>query len=203
MPFFDMLSYVITLIAIAVAPGPVVLMLMVRAASDDIKGAAGFGVGFALGGVLIITAVCFGLSAWLTAVPEVLEYSKYAMIAYISWLAWGIWKGGFDLTGTCKPVRGSVWSSICAGVATCMISPYMMVLFPLVLPGMMDITAIQMPDFLIVALMTFFALSLGVALIVVGAAQLRRIARCPRSTMILNRTLAVVLVTVGGGMAVT
>lgn len=47
MSYADSLSYVLTLVAIAVAPGPVVLMMMVRTASNDVRGATGFGVGFA------------------------------------------------------------------------------------------------------------------------------------------------------------
>jgi len=201
MLFFDMISYYVTLVAIAVAPGPVVLMLIVRAASKDTIGAAGFGFGYALGGVLIITAVCFGLGAWLTAVPEVLTYSKYVMVAYFVWMARGIWKGGFDLNGNCDIKRRSIWSSMGAGLATCMISPYMMVLFPLVLPEIMDNMVIQMPDFLIVALTTFLALGSGSAIVVCFAAQLSRIARSPRSTLILNRSMATILVLIGGGMA--
>lgn len=201
MSLVDTFSYFVTLVAIAVAPGPVVLMLMVRSASNDIKGAAAFGLGFALGGVLIITAVCFGLSAWLTAVPEVFEYSKYVMIAYILWMAWGIWKGGFDLNATCKQERKSVWSSVCAGLITCFISPYMMILFPLVLPEMTNITLIEMPDFLLIALSTFAALATGAALIVGFAAQLTRLARSEKSMAIMNRTLASLLVFGGGWMA--
>ncbi|MFT5799490.1 MAG: threonine/homoserine/homoserine lactone efflux protein [Candidatus Azotimanducaceae bacterium] len=200
MPITDSLSYFITLVAIAIAPGPVVLMLMARAASNDVKGAAGFGFGFAMGGVAIISAVCFGMSAWLTAVPEVLNYSKYIMIGYIVWMARGIWKGGFDLNKDGDAKRQSILTSIGAGIITCMISPYMMILFPLVLPEMMDITVIRMPDFLIVAVITFLALACGAALIVGFAAQLRRIAKSPRATLIMNRSLATILVMVGGGM---
>jgi threonine/homoserine/homoserine lactone efflux protein len=201
MSFPDIFSYFTTLVAIAIAPGPVVLMLMVRSAGNDAKGAVGFGFGFALGGVLIICAVCFGLNAWLTAVPEVFEYSKYVMMAYILWMARGIWKGGFDMNSTCDVACGSIGSSISAGLFTCFISPYMMVLFPLVLPELMDITVITMPDFLIVAVTTFLALATGAALIVCCAAQLRRIARSDRGMLILNKTLAVLLVSVGGWMA--
>ena len=104
----DMFSFFVTVIAIAVAPGPVVLMLIVRSASNDAAGAVSFGLGFALGGVLIISAVCFGLSAWLTSVPGVLAYSKYVMMAYISWMAWGIWKGGFNLNASCDVRRRSL-----------------------------------------------------------------------------------------------
>lgn len=201
MTLADTFSYFVTLVAIAIAPGPVVLMLMVRSASNDVKGAAGFGLGFALGGVLIISAVCFGLSAWLTAVPEIFEYSKYVMMAYILWMAWGIWNGGFDLNATCEQARKSAWSSVCAGLITCFISPYMMILFPLVLPEMMDITRIEMPDFLFIALATFAALAAGAGIIIGFAAQLTRLARSARSMAILNRSLASVLVAGGGWMA--
>lgn len=201
MTYAEIFSYFTTLVAIAIAPGPVVLMLMVRAAGNDAAGAAGFGFGFAAGGVLIISAVCFGLGAWTTAVPEFFEYSKYVMMAYILWMARSIWLGRFDMNGTCDVSRRTILSSVGAGLMTCFISPYMMILFPLVLPEMMDISVITMPDFLIVSIATFTALAAGAALIVCFAAQLRRIARSARSMLILNRTLASVLVLVGGWMA--
>ncbi len=199
----DFISYFITLVAIAIAPGPIVLMLMVRSAGRDVRGAIGFGFGFALGGVLIISAVCFGLSAWLTAVPEILDYSQYLMIAYILWLARGIWKGGFDMNANCVAAQKSSWAAMGAGIMTCFISPYMMILFPLVLPKMMNISAIQMPDFLIIALVTFVALATGAGLIIGCAAQLTRLVRSPRSMAIMNRALAGLLVACGGWMVLS
>lgn len=74
----------------------------------------------------------------------------------------------------------------------------MMILFPLVLPELMDITTIQLPDFLIIAVVTFLALFGGAAVIIAFAAQISRIARSQRAMMVLNRGLACVL-TVGGG----
>ncbi len=201
MSIVDLLSYFLTLVAIAVAPGPVVLMLMVRAASNDIQGALGFGGGFALGGLVIISAVCLGLSAWLTAVPEVFEYSKYLMLAYVFWIAHGIWKGGFDMNGECEFEGRGILASVGAGLVTCFISPYMMILFPLVLPGMMNINTIQMPEFLIVALTTFAALAVGAGLIVGFAAQLRRLVRSPQYVTTVNRSLSSLLVIGGGWMA--
>lgn len=206
----DTVSYFIALLAIAIAPGPVVLMLLVRSASNDARGAASFGFGFASGGVLIITAVCFGLGAWLTAVPEVFQYSKYVMMAYFVYLAHGIWRGGFNMetdgdsicdgkkSTTCS---STVLSSIIAGLVTCFISPYMMILFPLVLPEMMDITTIALPDFAIISAITFLALSTGALLIIIFASQLRRVIKSGRSATMVNRSLASILVVAGGWMA--
>lgn len=201
MSYADSFSYFLTLLAIAIAPGPVVLMLMVRAASNDVKGAAGFGLGSALGGVLIISLVCFGLGTWLTAVPEIFEYSKYVMIAYILWLARGIWNGSFNLNVECAAKRAPFVSSVFAGLLTCFISPYMMLLFPLVLPEMVDITIIEMPEFLIISLLTFASRATGAGLVVGFSAQLRRLAKSRRSMMIVNRSLASLLACGGGWMA--
>ena len=232
MSIADALSYFIALVAIAIAPGRVVLLLLVRSASNDASGAASFGFGFAGGGVIIIAAVCFGLGAWLTAVPEVLQYSKYVMMAYFVYLAQGIWRGGFNMCSACTDSRGrsgdkaknssnqcpsdgsnygeknvsrssKLMSSTMAGLITCFISPYMMILFPLVLPEMMDITTIAPPDFALISTITFAALSTGALLIITFATRLRRMIRSNRSAIIVNRSLASILVIAGGWMAFT
>lgn len=97
----------------------------------------------------------------------------------------------------------SIFASCTAGFVTCLISPYYMILLPLVLPEMMDITIIEIPEFLIIAVTTFMALSTGPALVVGFASQLRRLARSARSTHIMNNTLATILVVGGGWMALT
>lgn len=201
MTISDIASYFLTLVAIALAPGPVVLMLIVRSASKDVAGALGFALGYALGGLLIISIVCFGLGTWLTTVPEVLHYSNYVMMAYILWLAYGVWHSDFDMSD--KPVlnRASLLSSICAGVMTCFISPYMMILFPLVLPSMMDITTIELPEFLILSVVTFSALVIGSIIIIALAIQLSRLVREPKTAQFFNRGLASLLVLGGAWMA--
>lgn len=200
MSYADTLSYFLTVFVLAIAPGPVVLMLIVRSASNDIKGAAGFGLGYAIGGVIIITAVCFGLSAWLTSVPEVFEYTKYIMMAYILWVAIDIWKGSVDLSQRDADVATSTRSPVLAGIATCFISPYIAIMLPLSLPEIMNMAVIEMPDFLIIALITFGSLALAAAIVIVFAAQLRRLARSGNGQLFLNRGLASLLVCGGGTM---
>ena len=203
MAILDLFSFFATIVALALAPGPAVLLIMVRAASNDVVGAIWFGIGVAVGGVLIVAAVCYGLSAWMTATPEVFDYSKYVMLAYISWMAWSVWKGGFDMSVESSTASRSIGSALLAGFFTCFLSPYYMIILPLMLPEIADIRAIDMPEFLILSLTTFLALFIGAALVVGFASQLRRLARSARSMQIMNRTLALVLVVGGGWMALT
>lgn len=201
MNFADTFSYFLTLTAIALAPGPMLLLLMTRAASNDVKGAFGFAFGAALGSLTIISAVCFGLSAWLTEVPDVLAYSKYLMLAYILWIARDIWAGGFDMTPGTETRRSGLGLAVIAGFTTCVLSPYMLVLFPLVLPELLDITTIRMPSYLIVVLTTFAAEAMAALLVIGLAAQLVRLVRSQRAMRFVNRALASLLVLGGGYMA--
>jgi threonine/homoserine/homoserine lactone efflux protein len=196
----DTLSFFVALVAISIAPGPVVLMQLVRAGSNDTKGATGVGLGWAIGGVLVVAVVFCGLGAWLTAVPAVFEYSKYFLLAYFFWLARRIWNSGFDMSGCCKVSSSSFWSAIATGLGTCLVSPYMMILFPLIITDMLDANAILFSEFAIVSAITFLGLTTGAALVVLCAAQLQRVARSAHSMLILNRSLATVLVGAGGWM---
>lgn len=197
MSISDVLSYFTTAVAIALAPGPCALVLLVRSASRDLRGALGFALGYSLGAVVIITAVCFGLGIWLTEVPLFFEYSKYLMLAYILWLAKGIWNGKVTLNGPIEAERSGVWSSILAGGLSCLISPYMMLLFPLVLPELIDISEIALPDYAIAASLTFAAFSAGSLIIIIFASQIGHLAKSQRSMRNLNRSLAGLL-TFGG-----
>lgn len=200
MSIADTFSYFVTLVAIAVAPGPMLLLLITRAGSNDVKGALGFAFGAALGSFSIITAVCLGMSEFLERVPEFLNVSKYIMLAYILWIAWDIWKGGFDMNTNAQSCRSGFGVAVIAGFTTCVLSPYMLVLFPLALPEILDVTSIQMPEFLTLALTTFFAEAFAAIVIIAFAAQLRRFARSARSMQIMNRSLASLLVVGGGWM---
>lgn len=203
MSLVDCFSYFLTLAAIAIAPGPMLLLLMTRAASGNAAGACGFALGAALGSLSIMTAVCFGLSAWLSTAPDVLAYSKYIMLAYILWIARDIWKGGFDMNGAATPARSGFWLAVVTGFVTCILSPYMLVLFPLVLPELLDITTIRMPDYLIVAFTTFAAEAAAATLVICLAVQVRRLTKSARSMVIMNRSLAALLVSGGSWMALT
>lgn len=201
MSFLDTFSYFSALVAIAIAPGPLMLLLVTRAASDDIRGAVGFAIGTALGSLTIVSLVCIGMNAWLSEVPEVLDISKYLMLAYILWIAYGMWSKGFALNSAKATTKSGFALAALAGFTTCVLSPYMLVLFPLVLPEVMDITNIVMPDFLVITFTTFLAEAVAAGLMIGLAAQLRRLGRDPRKMQIMNRTLAGVLALGGSWMA--
>lgn len=201
MSSLDMLSYFAALLAIYIAPGPISLLLIVRTVSHDVQGAIGFALGTAIGSLTILRAMCFGLSIWFESFPAVFAKSKHLILAYLDRIARDIWIGGFDLTGGEHDKRSGFILAVSAGLITCVMSPYMLILFLLVVPEAMDLTPIKMPDFLIISAVTFTADPEAVGIAMLLALQLHRLARSPRALQIMNRALAMLLVSVGGLMA--
>jgi len=199
----DVMSYTVTLIAIALAPGPVALILIVKSASNDLKGALAFGVGFAFGGMLITAIVCLGINTWMSSFPEAFAYTKYIMMAYMIFLAWQIWNTGFELAGASTQKCNSNVYSFCTGLITCFLSPYMMLLFPLVLPSLVDMVLITPTTFLLIWLLTFLALFGGSVLLIVFSAQIRHLVNSQRSMTLLRGSLSFALVFGGGWMALS
>ncbi|MEP3299728.1 MAG: hypothetical protein ABJO27_25160 [Pseudoruegeria sp.] len=100
-----------------------------------------------------------------------------------------------------RPEQRGLGASISAGVLTCFISPYMMILFPLVLPELMNITTIALPSFAVVTALTFAAISTGSRIIIFFAAQIGRVIKSQIAMRRLNRSLATLLVLGGAAMA--
>lgn len=201
MTFADTFSYYAALVTIAIAPGPMMVLLMTRAASNDVLGAIGFSFGTAIGSLAVLSAVCFGMSVWLSEAPEILNYSKYLMLMYILWIAYGMWNKGLGLEQAQDKSASGFLLSAAAGFITCVSSPYMLVLFPLLLPEVLDVTHIMVPDFMIITSTTFLAEATAAAIMIGLAAQLRRLVQSDRAVLIMNRSLAAILVSVGGVMA--
>lgn len=193
----ETISYFFTLLALILAPGPMLFLLLTRAASNDVRGALSFALGAAIGNVLIVSAVCLGLSIWLSSAPEVLSYSKYLLLAYIFWIAQDIWKSQLVLHEQKQQRRSGMGLAFVMGFLTCILSPYTLILFPLLLPEVVDITVIEIPEYLILVLTTFASEATATAIIVGLACQLRRLTGSVRSMRVMNRILASVLV-VGG-----
>ncbi|MEM9581520.1 MAG: LysE family translocator [Pseudomonadota bacterium] len=193
MLFSDATAYALSLITLTLAPGPLVLLLMVRAAGNDRRGAIGFGLGVAAGDILVIAAICLGFGTWLQSAPGLYEFGKVAMLLYVGWLAWGIWKGGFDIGDAASRKSGGVFSAFFAGCTTCIISPQTIVLYTLFLPRLVNVAEIDLALFALISAITFGALAACFAIVIAFAAKLRDLAHNPIHVVTVNRSLATVL----------
>lgn len=158
-------TYMITLAALTLAPGPLVAVLAARSASSDRRGACAVAIGICAGDILVILTICAGLGFWLQAHPEVFTTAKYVGVCFLLWMAIRMWHQSGVATVHFLPVAGSA-ASFVTGFAVCLSSPQTLVMYLVLLPGVADLTLVRLQDVIFLTLATIGAL-LGVFLLII------------------------------------
>mgnify|MGYP000659765252 CR=1 FL=1 len=158
-------TYMITLAALTLAPGPLVAVLAARSASSDRRGACAVAIGICAGDILVILTVCAGLGFWLQAHPEVFTSARYVGVGFLLWMAVRMWHPSGGSTDHSLPIAGSA-ASFLTGFAICLSSPQTVVMYLVLLPSVADLTLVRLQDVIVLSLATMGAL-LGVFLLVI------------------------------------
>lgn len=189
----DLALYVLLLVSLTLAPGPLMAVMVSRAVGNDVRGAFSFGIGIALGDVIVIALICAGLGLWLQTMPEVFAVGKAVGLLYFLWVAKGIWQGSINLHERPISRRNGSILAVVGGVGTCMASPQTLILYLALLPGLVEVEQVGAGTFLALSAVTFAALALTFAVIVGLAGGLRKLLGQPEKLTLINRGLAVVV----------
>ena len=87
MPFNELLAYILFVIVFAVIPGPNMVLFLTYTFEYGRKAGWATAAGIVSAFVVHITAVVFGLTAILVAMPHALDTLRYCGIAYLFYLA--------------------------------------------------------------------------------------------------------------------
>lgn len=194
----DIAAYFIMLMALTLAPGPLMTVLVARTLGNDTKGAFSFGVGIAFGDVIAVAFICAGLGLWLQSFPGIFVFAKVGVVVYMAWLAYGIWRGAISISEQNGAAQSNTILSVLAGVGSCLATPQTLVLYVMLLPNLIDVDAVNMTTFLVLCLITFSALACAFAIVIALAGVLRSVLHNPARVQIMNRCLAMMV----GGSAI-
>lgn len=200
----DLVAYTSMLVALSLAPGPIIALAISRGLSQDLSGAMAFVVGIAAGDALIIVLVCGGLGLWLQSYPTVFTLAKIASLTYLLYIAYGMWRDSEHQTVVGKSLRAPVYySDVIAGMTMCIVSPQTILIYLMLLPGLVDITVVSPAMIGFIAMFSFFIITLAFATIVLMTCRLNSAGGSFRHKLILNRTLSLVICASGFWMVST
>lgn len=186
MDYTTVLPYFVTVVVYAVAPGPLMAVLLVRSLGSDFRGAGGFAAGLCAGMMLVAGAVAFGVGVWAKSSPELLSLIKYAGVAYLLWLAVGTWNSCAGNSASDAQAGGMIASAL-AGVALCVGNPATLLMYLLMVPIIAPAGAAGFEQMALVVLVTFAAVGVVFFGTILLARQLSRITAAPASSMMFNR----------------
>ena len=189
MDYSTVMPYFVTVVVYAVAPGPLMAVLVVRSIGSDFRGAGGFAAGLCAGMVMVAGAVAFGVGVWAKSSPELLLLIKYFGVAYLLWLAAGTWNSrGGDTQSTAQ--TGGMFASAFAGIALCVGNPTTLLMYLLMVPIIAPAGVAGFEQMVLVVLVTLAAVGGVFFGTILLARQLNRIIAKPASSTLFNRITA-------------
>jgi threonine/homoserine/homoserine lactone efflux protein len=200
----NLFAYASILVALTLAPGPLLAVAISRGLRKDAAGALAFVMGIAAGDVLIIMMIFSGLGMWLQSFPTLFTLAKYASLAYLLYIAHGMWcSPGQTEKISHTPQVPVALSDVLAGMVTCIVSPQTILIYLMLLPRLVDVTNASKPMIGFVAAFTFAVITLSFSVIVLFACRLGCYHDSSSHKLILNRTLSLVICLSGFWMVST
>ncbi|RCW86342.1 LysE family translocator [Phyllobacterium bourgognense] len=179
-------------LAIAAAiPGPGVTALVARALGSGFRSSLFMSLGLIMGDLTYLTAVVLGLAMVAQTFGTVFLVIKWAGVGYLAYLAWGFWTSGISAEKIeARKSRGGAVSSIVAGLAVTLGNPKTMLFYIALTPTLVDLHAITLADYSILAALTVLVLLVVLVPYLALAAKARGLLASPRALKRLNRTAA-------------
>ncbi|MEM9577728.1 MAG: LysE family translocator [Pseudomonadota bacterium] len=197
----DLASLAIFALALALAtgsPGPSIAALVARVIARGWRDVAPFLAAMWIGEILWLTLAVSGLSALAESFHLAFMVLKYLGILYLLYLAWQMWHAATDAAPEDMPEKATALGKFAAGMALTLGNPKIMVFYLALLPSLVDLTAVDLSIWAILAAVTFVTIMVVDLTWVAMAHHARRFLRTPRAIRASNRVGATTL----GGAAV-
>jgi threonine/homoserine/homoserine lactone efflux protein len=169
-------------------PGPNVAAVLARSVSVGMQGAVVFVAGLVVGDLLWFTCAAVGLAALAARARLVFEVLRYAGVAYLLYLAFRLW------TSSPQPLRlkagrpvESSWRIFAGSLSLALGNPKCMVFFLALMPAVVRLETLSLPDYLLVAVAIVVILPLVHLSYSLAASRARRLFSSARSLRWLNR----------------
>jgi threonine/homoserine/homoserine lactone efflux protein len=184
---FAFLTFAAVLMVAVISPGPAIAALVARIMARGTAGIAAFCAGLVLGDLIWLCCAMFGLAALAALFQPVFLIVKYCGAAYLLFLAWKLWSESGAPVGA-EPVRGKGLQLFGAALLLSLGNPKIMLFYLALMPTVIDLTRLTVPDMLELAAIVAVVVSAVLAGYVLLAAQARRMFTSPRALRTVNRT---------------
>jgi len=150
-----LLLYVLASTALAITPGPTMLLALSNGISGGMRAAAWGIAGASLGSSIVIATVALGLGSLLAASEWLFNAIRVAGVLYLVWLGVKLWRtppadvGAALAASSTRPLRGRL--ALLRSLAVALSNPKSLLFFAAFLPQFVDIARPQWPQYLVLA----------------------------------------------------
>lgn len=161
-PVETMLAFFLADLAICLTPGPATIVTAGYAASGGVKGALGPIAGIHIANFIWYAMSAFGLTALITAAPDIYGALRWAGAAYLLWMGYRmIAQGKSPFIPGAKAGTIKFWPGLATGLAVHMSNPKALLFYVSFLPQFIDPKLPVSGQILVFAALTAITESIG------------------------------------------
>lgn len=208
MSFEGAITFFIAVFIFGITPGPGIFAILARSMTQGVKASFSLIIGLIMSDICYLIMACFGLAALATSWEEAFFVVRVVGACYLLYLGWKMWtsvssdplKNDEEIGSTASSTKQEKLLDMSGFVQGFIISgsnPKVIIFYIAFLPTFMDMTSLSSNDILLAAVLTFFALFLGLMLIAIAFSQARKYLRSDRSVKVVNRTAGSIMASAG------
>ena len=194
------IAFAIGMFFLALSPGPGLATIISRSLASGVLAGLAVTAGLVLADFFFMAVAMAGLTAIATAMGPLFQIVKYAGALYLVWLGYRSFRGsGKPLIVTPKGGRGLA-KDIGLGFLVTLGNPKAILFYGALLPTFLDMTKIELSDFLVLAAIVVVISYLVYGSYIFLAERSRRLLSSSSASRFFNRLTGTILI--GAGIAV-
>lgn len=192
------ITFFIAIFIFGITPGPGVFAILARAMTQGAGSCFWLAFGMTLSDIIYLLLACFGLATLAEHYAEVFTLIRWIGAAYLCYLGYKMWTAPVDVPVAAVAGGGKgMVSGLVQGFLISASNPKVILFYIAFLPTFMDLTVLTTHDMVLAAVLTLFALMLGLMLIAKMASAARRLLRSESSVRTLNRSAGSIMMGAG------
>jgi threonine/homoserine/homoserine lactone efflux protein len=198
-----LLLYCGALVILVLTPGPVWVAIIARGLTGGFSGAWPLAVGVAIGDLVWPLAAIFGLSWMVSVYAGFMEAMRWVAVAIFLLMGWLLIRhADRPIPQDSRLTRPGRWAGFAAGVAAILGNPKAILFYMGVLPGFFDLRTITGLDIAAILAVSVAIPMVGNLIFALMVDRVRSVLSSPAALRRLNLTAGVLLIVVGGAIAV-
>ncbi len=197
MPFETIFLFLITDLMFCFTPGPATMVTVSHALPlgprGGMRGALGPIVGVNVGNFIWYALTAFGLVALIQAVPTAYAMLRWIGVAYLLWMGFQMLRGGTNRLANQSARSASFKKGFLNGLAVHMSNPKALLFYTAIIPPFIDPSGNLMLQFLMLAILTIFTETSGLAFYAALASRARSLGNADQAQIIFQKIAAIVL----------
>lgn len=190
-------SFIAAIVVFQLIPGPGTLAILNATARDGVRAGLGAVLGTLIGDLAYMVAAVIGLAAVMKANPQLFAALQWFGAAYLCWMGVQLLRRHLTAATALPPERTSGWVCFRQAFAVSLTNPKVILFFVAFFPLFLRHDASSVTLAAMMAHVTLISFAYQAALVLLGNAMAKRLARLPSARAFATRIAGVALIGFG------